>query len=105
MKIGLVLSGGGARGVAHLGVLQALEEEGLKPSMISGVSSGAITGALYAAGMPPSEVLEILIKTHIVRYLRPALSRFGFLNIDKLSSVFEQYFPVRTFEELKIKTF
>lgn len=104
MEFGLVLSGGGARGIAHLGVLKALQEEGLSPSFISGVSSGAITGTLFAAGMPPDDALEILLKTKLFRYLRPALNRFGLLNIEKLTSVFQQYFPVKTFEELKIKT-
>jgi NTE family protein len=44
-KIGIVLSGGGARGIAHLGILKALEEFGIVPSHISGTSAGAITGA------------------------------------------------------------
>jgi NTE family protein len=102
MNIGIVLSGGGARGISHLGVLQALEEEGIKPSLISGVSSGAITGGLYAGGLNPSEILELLIKTNIFRYLRPAWSKFGFLDIGKMSAVFHQYFPITTFEELAI---
>lgn len=49
-KIGLVLSGGGARGFAHLGVLKALEEKNMKPEIISGVSAGAIVGAFYGDG-------------------------------------------------------
>ena len=48
MKIGLVLSGGGARGFAHIGVLKALEEKGVQFSIVSGTSAGAIVGALYA---------------------------------------------------------
>ena len=52
-NIGLVLSGGAARGFAHLGVLKALEEFGMKPDIISGVSAGAIAGALYADGFKP----------------------------------------------------
>jgi NTE family protein len=62
-RLGLVLSGGGARGVAHLGLLQALDEMGLKPTIISGVSSGAIIGALYASGYSPQEILK-LTKDH-----------------------------------------
>jgi NTE family protein len=50
-KIGIVLSGGGARGIAHLGVLKALEEFGIKPSIISGTSAGAIAGVFYAVVM------------------------------------------------------
>lgn len=66
--IGLVLSGGGARGIAHLGVLQALDESGIKPNVISGVSSGALVAALYAAGHKPKELLKL-----IKAYSRPNL--------------------------------
>ena len=60
-KIGLVLSGGGARGIAHIGVLKALEEEGIVPDYITGVSMGSIVGGLYAMGYS-ADSLE-----HIVR--------------------------------------
>ncbi|MBN2830546.1 MAG: patatin-like phospholipase family protein, partial [Candidatus Cloacimonetes bacterium] len=59
-KIGLVLSGGGAKGIAHIGVLKVLEEYGIKPDYISGTSMGAIIGALYSIGYTPDE-LESLI--------------------------------------------
>ena len=51
MTIGLVLSGGGARGAAHIGVIKALEEHGIFPTHIAGTSAGAIVGGLYAAGI------------------------------------------------------
>ena len=50
MKIGLVLSGGGVRGIAHIGVIKALEEYGIYPSYIAGTSAGAIVGGMYAGG-------------------------------------------------------
>lgn len=56
MKIGLALSGGGAKGAAHIGVLKALEEEKIKVSYISGTSSGSIVAALYAASYTPDEI-------------------------------------------------
>ena len=59
-KIGLVLSGGGARGFAHLGVIQALNETGIYPDVISGTSAGAIAGVLYADGYTPEEILKIM---------------------------------------------
>ena len=59
-RIGLALGGGGARGVAHIAYLKALEEMGLKPSVISGTSSGAIAGALYAGGMTPDKMMDAL---------------------------------------------
>ena len=56
MEIGLVLGGGGARGFAHIGVLRALDEHGIRPVAIAGCSMGGIVGALYAAGHTPLEI-------------------------------------------------
>lgn len=58
-KIGLVLSGGGAKGLAHIGVLKVLEEVGIKPDFITGTSMGSIVGSLYAAGYTAEELTEI----------------------------------------------
>ena len=55
-KVGLVLSGGGAKGLAHIGVLKALEENHIPVDYITGTSMGGIVGALYAAGYSPSEI-------------------------------------------------
>ena len=54
-NIGLVLSGGGVRGMAHIGVLKALKEHGLEPRWVSGTSVGALVGALYAKGATTEE--------------------------------------------------
>ncbi len=62
-KIGLALSGGGARGAAHVGVLKALEELGVEVDYIAGTSMGAIVGGLYASGYSANEIEEILIET------------------------------------------
>ena len=59
-KIGLALGGGGARGVAHIAYLMAMDEMGIRPCVISGTSSGAIAGAMYAGGMSPADMLSIL---------------------------------------------
>ncbi len=56
MKIGLALGGGGARGLAHIAILEAFDELGVKPAMISGTSIGALIGAAYASGMPASAI-------------------------------------------------
>ena len=58
-KVGLVLSGGGARGVAHLGVLRALEEAQIPVDYVCGTSMGAIMGALYASGYSVDEIEKI----------------------------------------------
>jgi len=61
-RIGLVLSGGGARGMAHVGVIQALEEEGIPIDYITGTSMGAMVGAFYAAGYTPAEMQSAILK-------------------------------------------
>ena len=62
MQLGLALSGGGVKGAAHIGVLKALEEEGIKISSISGTSSGSIVASLYACGYSPDEIYYIFKK-------------------------------------------
>lgn len=64
-KIGLVLSGGGARGTAHIGVLKVLEENHIPIDMISGTSFGSIVGGLYAAGYSADDLQDILEDLHI----------------------------------------
>jgi NTE family protein len=103
MKIGLVLSGGGARGIAHIGVLKALMEAGIKPEIISGVSAGALVGTLYASGLHPDEMLKILLKINLFRHVRPSWSRFGFLNVQKLIAIYKLYLPIQNFEDLYTK--
>ena len=57
-KLGLVLSGGGTKGVAHAGVLKFLEEKGIQPEILAGASVGAIVSCLYAVGKTPKEILD-----------------------------------------------
>ena len=59
-KIGLVLSGGGAKGIAHIGVLKAMEEAGLTPDYITGTSMGSIIGGLYSIGYSADELKEVV---------------------------------------------
>lgn len=68
-KIGIALAGGGARGVAHIGVLAALAEEGIHPEIIAGSSAGSIVGALYAAGVSTDEMLKHVRKSSIMKTL------------------------------------
>ena len=60
MKIGITFGAGGARGIAHLLMIEALDELGLRPSIISGSSIGSVVGAFYAAGFSSKEMHEIL---------------------------------------------
>ncbi|MCM1452704.1 MAG: patatin-like phospholipase family protein [Clostridium sp.] len=60
-SVGLVLSGGGAKGIAHVGVIQALEENGIPIDFVAGTSMGAIVGGLYASGYTPDEMMALLM--------------------------------------------
>lgn len=101
-KTGLVLSGGGARGFAHLGVLQALNEEDIFPDVISGTSAGALTGVLYCDGYKPREILKLMKASSRLDYMRPTLPRYGLLQITGIIRILEQNLRAKTFEDLKI---
>lgn len=101
-KIGIVLSGGGIRGIAHLGVLKAFINAGITFSHISGTSAGSIAGAFYAAGIDPEEGLNIFIKTKLLRFIRPAVGSLGLINIENTSNLLKEYFPDDKIENLKI---
>jgi NTE family protein len=104
-KIGLVLSGGGARGFAHLGVIQALNEAGIFPDVISGTSAGAIVGVLYADGYSPEEIMKILNSNSRLNYIRPTVPRQGLLQISGIVRILKDSLRAKTFEELKIPLF
>jgi len=101
-KIGIVLSGGGIRGIAHLGVLKAFSNAGIQFSHISGTSDGSIAGAFYASGVDPEEGLKIFLKTKLLRFIRPALQGLGLINIERTTALFQTYFPDDRIESLKI---
>jgi NTE family protein len=100
-EIGLVLSGGGARGVAHIGVIQALEEFGVKPTRISGTSAGSIVGSLYAMGIPPAELLKIISQVSIFNAVRPTWAPGGLLRMDGFRQLLQKYLP-DDFSKLKM---
>jgi NTE family protein len=101
MKIGIVLSGGGIRGIAHLGVLKALQKTGIQFSQIVGTSAGSIAGSFYAAGVDPEETFNIFMKTKLMKFVRPALGSLGLINIERTGDIFKQYLPAHI-EDLKI---
>jgi len=104
-KIGLVLSGGGARGFAHLGVIQALNESGIYPDVISGTSAGALAGVLYADGHTPKEIQKIMHSGSRLDFVRPTLPREGLLQIGGVIKILKNCLHAKTFEELKIPLF
>lgn len=104
-SLGIVLSGGGVRGIAHIGVLQALEEYNIRPDIVAGSSAGAIIGALYAGGCSTTQMLEFWEKTNPFQLSFFALGKPGFIDTDKIVSIFEAYFPDDAFEALPRQLF
>lgn len=104
-RIGITLSGGGALGYAHIGVLQALEEHGIHPDCISGSSMGAIIGTLYAAGYSPKEMLAIVQKDKLYRInklltLQSAFTTTGMSSHKSLHRILLQLIPHNSFDSL-----
>jgi NTE family protein len=104
-KIGLVLSGGGARGFAHLGVIQALNDAGIYPNVISGTSAGALVGVLYADGYSTAEILKLLNSGSRLDFMRPAMPREGLLQINGIIKILKSALRAKNFEDLKIPLF
>jgi len=101
-KIGLVLSGGGLRGIGHLGAIKALEERGFRPTMISGASAGAIIGAFYAAGYTIDEMLHIAQEHNLFPATSFRLRASGFVDTRFLTQLFHAHIPGNSFESLQI---
>jgi NTE family protein len=102
-KTGLVLSGGGTRGFAHLGVLKALEENGLKPDIITGVSAGAVAAAFYADGWTPEEILELLSSQRVKQYLSIGIPKQGFIKLTGFEKVLNMHLRAKNIEHLQLK--
>ena len=79
-RIGLVLSGGAALGAAHIGVLEVLEEHGIRPDCVTGVSAGSAVGGLYCAGMSPERIKDLALDLQWTKIGRVVLPRRGFLD-------------------------
>ena len=104
-KLGLALGSGGARGVAHIGFLQALDDNGIKPQFISGCSMGSVVGSCYALGMRPKDMMDAVrnLKARDLLDLNIAAIRQGtLLKSKKLLAVLKRFLGHTTFEELKI---
>jgi len=100
--IGVALGGGFARGIAHVGVLKVLEEEGVPVRVITGTSVGALIGASYCSGISIPEMEEVAHNTRFTSFARWTLSRYGFASNDRMISFLTRILKVRTFEELRI---
>jgi NTE family protein len=118
--IGIAFGAGGARGIAHLLMIEALDELGVKPTIISGSSIGAVVGAFYAAGFSAKEMKEILdqlinpksdsvfdflLKSDIVKMFTmfdPQFIKSGFIKGEKFQNYMKSHLQFSRFEELKI---
>ncbi|MGH9818913.1 MAG: patatin-like phospholipase family protein [Pyrinomonadaceae bacterium] len=101
-KVGLVLSGGGARGFSHVGVVKVLAENNIPIDMIAGTSAGSFVGGALASGLSADEVVDIANKIGWLNMTRPSFSTKGFLSNAPMGRFIEANFSVRRFEDLKI---
>lgn len=99
---GFALSGGFIKGFAHLGIVQALLEEDIRPDIISGVSAGALAGAFLADGYEPYKVVEIFQKQTFKQLTSFAMSVSGLLKMDEFVDFIKSHLSTNKIEELKI---
>ena len=105
-RLGVALSGGGARGFAHAGALLAIEEAGLKPDVIAGVSAGSIVAVLYASGKQPIEVATTFAGCHFRDFTELSFGKAGFFKIDKfVRFILKALGGATRLEDLKIPTY
>lgn len=89
-RLGIALSGGGARGFAHAGALAALEEGGHKPDVIAGVSAGSVVAALYAAGNPPRKILELFAESKAKSFVDFKPHKGGMFSLAPFKKIIEK---------------
>ena len=100
--IGVALGGGFARGMAHIGVLKVLEEEGIPVRVVAGTSVGALIGAIYCSGLSIEELEKIAHSVRFTTFARWTVSRYGFASNDRMVAFLARTLKVKTFEELRI---
>lgn len=100
-EIGLVLSGGGVRAIAHIGFITVLLENNIIPTRVSGTSAGALVAALYAAGYKPEDMLSFFKQTPILKLSLYARGKPGIMDSDKYPAYFKKFFKEDSFERLK----
>jgi NTE family protein len=101
-KIGVALGGGFARGMAHIGVLKVLEQEGIPVRIIAGTSVGALIGACYCSGLSIEELEKVARSVRFTTFARWTVSRYGFASNDRMMQFLSRTLKVKTFEELQI---
>ncbi|MBK8724265.1 MAG: patatin-like phospholipase family protein [Saprospiraceae bacterium] len=102
MKIGMAFSGGGARGVAHIGVLKAFEENNIQLDVVSGTSAGSIVAALYANGFSSEDMMEFVRDTTIFKFFSMRLPTGGLVKTTFLEEKILKMIPHNDFAKLNI---
>ena len=100
IKVGLVLSGGGAKGLAHIGALKVIEESGVRIDYIGGTSMGAIIGALYASGYSAKQLDSIFSQTNFSTLIQDDIPRSAKTFYEKQEA--EKYALVLPFDKFKV---
>ena len=100
--LGVALGAGGSRGVAHVGFLQALEDEGVRPDFITGSSMGAVVGATYAADVPLETIKKVIFRLRLAHLIAPTRQRGGLFDTRKIKKLLTRYVGEKSFEELTI---
>lgn len=101
--IGLILSGGGSKGIAHAGVLKFFDEVGIVPSHIAGTSSGAIVSSLYAWGKKPEEILEFFKSIYFFHWRHFTFRKPGFIDSEAFKAYFTSIFEDATLGDMRYK--
>lgn len=101
-RVGLTLGGGGVKAFCHAGVLKAMEEEHFCPEVISGVSAGAVIGALYADGYSPDSILSLFERISYTDFFRFEMPQGGLFSLTGFKEFLDTALRAKTFEELKI---
>jgi len=103
-KVALVLSGGGARGLAHIGVIEELEKQGMEILSIAGTSMGALVGGVYAQGKMQEfkEWMFTLDKKKVFSLLDFTLSTSGLVKGDRVLNAMKEFIPDKNIEDLEI---
>lgn len=101
-SIGLALGGGFARGIAHIGVIKVLEEEGIPIRLVAGTSVGALIGACYCSGLSAAELEQVARSVRFTTFARWTLSRYGFASNDRMVTFLERTLKCKTFEDLRL---
>ena len=100
LKVNLVLSGGAGRGIAHIGVIKALEEMGFEIKALSGVSAGALVSVFYAYGYTPEEMLKVVKKTRWLSLFRPKIPRSGLFSLKRAERYLQSLIDTHRIEDL-----